>query len=140
MYLLDTDVVSELRKRKCDANVAAWIEPISPTDLYLSTMTVVEITRGIERRTRDDPAFARDLAIWLDTMLRVYGDRVLPLTVNIARRWGRLSAHVGHKNLDLGIAATALEHGLTVATRNVAHYAPTGVPILNPFETHAGRR
>jgi len=71
MYLLDTDVVSELRKRKCDANVAAWIEPISPTDLYLSTMTVVEITRGIERRIRDDPAFARDLAIWLDTTLRV---------------------------------------------------------------------
>jgi len=140
MYLLDTDVVSELRKRKCDANVAAWIEPISPTDLYLSTMTVVEITRGIERRTRDDPAFARDLAIWLDTTLRVYGDRVLPLTVNIARRWGRLSAHVGNKNLDLGIAATALEHGLTVATRNVAHYAPTGVPILNPFETKPRRR
>jgi len=134
MYLLDTDVVSELRKRRCDANVAAWIEPISPADLYLSTMTVVEIARGIERRTEDDPAFARDLAVWLDTTLRVYGDRVLPLTVNIARRWGRLSAHVGHKNLDLGIAATALEHGLTVATRNVAHYAPTGVPIVNPFE------
>jgi len=140
MYLLDTDIVSELRKRRCDASVTTWIEPISPTDLYLSTMTVVEITRGIERRIHDDPAFARDLAIWLDTTLRVFGDRVLPLTVNIARRWGRLSAHVGHKNLDLGIAATALEHGLTVATRNVAHYTPTGVPIVNPFETHARRR
>lgn len=140
MYLLDTDVVSELRKRKCDANVAAWIEPISPTDLYLSTMTVVEIARGIERRTHDDPAFARDLAIWLDTTLRVYGDRVLPLTVNIARRWGRISAHVGNKNLDLGIAATALEHGLTVATRNVAHFAPTGAAVVNPFEAKAGRR
>ena len=134
MFLLDTDVVSELRKRKCDANVAAWIGPISPADLYLSTMTVVEIARGIERRTHDDPAFARDLAIWLDTTLRVYGDRVLPLTVNIARRWGRISAHVGNKNLDLGIAATALEHGLTVATRNVAHYKPTGVAVVNPFE------
>lgn len=140
MYLLDTDVVSELRKRKCDANVAAWIEPISPTDLYLSTMTIVEIARGIERRTLDDPPFARDLEIWLDTTLRVYGDRVLPLTVNIARRWGRISAQVGNKNLDLGIAATALEHGLTIATRNVAHYAPTGAPIVNPFETRARRR
>lgn len=140
MYLLDTDVVSELRKRRCDANVAAWIEPISPTDLYLSTMTVVEITRGIEQRIRDDPAFARDLAIWLDTTLRVYGDRVLPLTVNVARRWGRLSAQIGNKNLDLAIAATALEHGLTVVTRNVAHYERTGAAVVNPFEAKARRR
>jgi toxin FitB len=140
MYLLDTDVVSELRKRKCDANVAAWIEPILPADLYLSTMTIVEITRGIERKIHDDPPFARDLAVWLDTTLRVFGDRVLPLTVNIARRWGQISAHVGHKNFDLGIAATALEHGLTVATRNVARYKPTGVPIVNPFEARPRRR
>jgi toxin FitB len=140
MYLLDTDVVSELRRRKRDANVAAWIGPISSTDLYLSTMTIVEIARGIERRTSDDPAFARDLAIWLDTTLRVYGDRVLPLTVNIARRWGRISAQAGNKNLDLGIAATALEHGLTVATRNVGHYAPTGVAVVNPFEARARKR
>jgi toxin FitB len=140
MYLLDTDVVSELRKRRCDANVAAWIDPIPSSDLYLSTITVVEIARGIERRMHDDPAFARDLATWLDTTLRLYGDRVLPLTVNIARRWGRISAHVGNKNLDLGIAATALEHGLTVATRNVAHYEPTGVSVVNPFEARPRKR
>ena len=89
MYLLDTDVLSELRKRKPDVNVMSWIEPVASADLFLSTVAVFEIERGIEQRRRDDPAFARDLADWLGTTLRLYGDRVLPLTVNIARRWGR---------------------------------------------------
>jgi predicted nucleic acid-binding protein len=134
MYLLDTDVLSELRKRKRDANVVAWIGAVAPADLYLSTVTIAEIEQGIERRRRDDPTFAGDLAHWLDTTLRLYGERVLPLTIGIARRWGRLAAQVGNRNLDLAIAATALEHGLTVVTRNVAHYAPTGVGVVNPFE------
>lgn len=134
MYLLDTDVLSELRKRKRDANVVAWIGQVAPEDLFLSTVTVAEIERGIEQRRRDDPVFAQDLAQWLDTTLRLYGERVLPLTTGIARRWGRLAAQVGNKNLDLAIAATALDHGLTVVTRNIAHYAPTGVAVVNPFE------
>jgi predicted nucleic acid-binding protein len=132
LYLIDTDVLSELRKRKRDANVTAWIGAIA-ADLFVSTVTIAEIERGIEQRRRDDPAFAQDLANWLDTTLRLYGERVLPLTVNIARRWGRLAAQVGNKDLDLAIAATALEHGLTVVTRNVAHYEPTGVEVANPF-------
>jgi predicted nucleic acid-binding protein len=140
MYLLDTDVLSELRKRKCDANVMAWIEPVAPADLFLSTIAVFEIERDIEQRRRDDPAFAQDLASWLDTTLRLYGDRVLPLTVNIARRWGRLSVQIGNKNLDLAIAATALEHGLSVVTRNVTHYSPTGVGVVNPFEGKVRKR
>ena len=140
MYLLDTDVLSELRKRKRDVHVLAWIEPVAPADLFLSTVAVFEIERGIEQRRRDDPAFAQDLATWLDTTLRLYGDRVLPLTVNIARRWGRLSVQIGNKNLDLAIAATALEHGLTVVTRNVTHYSPTGVGVVNPFEEKAPKR
>jgi predicted nucleic acid-binding protein len=140
MYLLDTDVLSELRKRKRDVNVTSWIEPVASADLFLSTVAVFEIERGIEQRRRDDPAFARDLADWLGTTLRLYGDRVLPLTVNIARRWGRLSVQIGNKNLDLAIAATALEHGLTVVTRNITHYSPTGVGVVNPFEAQARRR
>ena len=140
MYLLDTDILSEVRKRKRDANVVAWIELVAPGDLFLSAVTVFEIERGIEQRRRDDPAFAHDLAEWLDATLRLYGDRVLPLTINIARRWGRLSAQVGNKNLDLAIAATALEHGLTVVSRNVAHFAPTGVATANPFEAKTRRR
>ena len=140
MYLLDTDIVSELRKPRRNENVAAWIVPIAPSDLYFSLITVVEIERGVEQQRRDDPAFARDLADWLDATLRLYGERVLPLTINIAMRWGRLAAQIGNTNLDLGIAATALEHGLTIVTRNVAHYERTGVPIVNPFEPRPRRR
>ena len=140
MYLLDTDIVSELRKPRRNTNVAAWIEPIPAADLYFSLITVVEIERGIEQQRRNDLVFARDLATWLDATLRLYGERVLPLTINIALRWGRLAAQIGNANLDLGIAATALEHGLTIVTRNVAHYERTGVPIVNPFEPHARRR
>ena len=134
MYLLDTDIVSELRKPRRNENVTAWIEAAAPADLFFSLITVVEIERGIERQRHNDPVFARDLATWLDAILRLYGERVLPPTINIARRWGRLSAQIGNTNLDLGIAATALEHGLTVVTRNVAHYERTGVGVVNPYE------
>jgi predicted nucleic acid-binding protein len=103
----------------------------------VSAATIVEIEFGIERQRKLDPAFAGALAAWLDTMLRIYGDRVLPITVPIARRWGKLIAEVGNRDLDLAIAATALEEGLTVVTRNVAHFAPRGVGTLNPFEPKA---
>jgi toxin FitB len=139
LYLLDTDIVSELRKPRRNENVTAWIESAAPADLFFSLITVVEIERGIERQRHNDPVFARDLATWLDAILRLYGERVLPLTINIARRWGRLSAQIGNTNLDLGIAATALEHGLAVVTRNVGHYGRTGVEVVNPFEKRKPR-
>jgi predicted nucleic acid-binding protein len=86
-----------------------------------------------------DPAFSENLATWLDMMLRAYEGRILPIDVAIARRWGRLSDRIGNKGLDLAIAATALEHGLTVATRNVSHFVPTSVPVINPFEPPSRR-
>ena len=137
MFLFDTVVLSELRKRRRDANVVAWIGSIAETDLYISVASIVEIDFGIERKRKNDPAFAEELAGWLDTMLRVYGERILPITVQIAKRWGRLAAEIGNRELDLAIAATALEQGLTVVTRNVAHFAPSGVATVNPFETRA---
>jgi predicted nucleic acid-binding protein len=140
MYLLDTDVVSELRRPRRDSDIVAWIEPITSTDLFISTITIFEVEFGIEQQRRDDPPLARDLEAWLDDTLRLYGDRILPLTVNIARRWGRLSAQIGNKNVDGAIAATALEHGLTVVTRNIVHYTATGVAIVNPFEPQPKQR
>jgi predicted nucleic acid-binding protein len=133
MYLLDTIVLSELRKRRRDAGVVAWIGSVAPADLYLSAVTIAEIELGIERQRAVDPAFAQELGAWLDLTLRVYGDRILPLTVAIARRWGRLAAQIGNQELDLAIAATALEHGLTVVTRNVSDFERAGVATLNPF-------
>lgn len=140
MYLVDTDVLSELRKRKRNPNVVAWFGAVISTDLFVCTITIGEIELGIERQRTINPRFAQALADWLDLTLRAYGERVLPLTVGIARRWGRLAAQLGNKQLDLAIAATALEHGLIVVTRNVSDFQPTGVSILNPFNRQRYRR
>jgi predicted nucleic acid-binding protein len=133
MHLLDTMVISELSRRAPNRHVLAWFASISPNELYLSVVSVSEIERGIERQRQIDPAFAGRLSSWLEGVLRAYGHRVLPLTVAIARRWGRLAAKLGRADLDLAIAATALEHGLTIATRNEGHFAPTGVLTRDPF-------
>ena len=133
-YLLDTDVLSATRNRQRHAKDAAWLLTLSSNEVFLSVMTVGEIERGIEKQRQIDPTFAADLARWLDKLLLNYADRILPVTSQIARRWGILSQQIGNSNADLIIAATALEHGLTVATRNTTHFEPTGVAVLNPFE------
>ncbi len=97
-------------------------------------MSIGEIERGIEKARKSDAAFSLELSHWLETLLTVYGDHVLPVSANVARRWGNLSAKLGNDGADILIAATALTHGLTVATRNVRHFAPTGVSVVNPFE------
>lgn len=140
MYLLDTNVISELRKRQRNPAVANWVRTIPGSELHLSAMTFTEIERGIERQRTADPALAERLTEWLEFTLRAFGERILPLTVNIARRWGRLAAKIGNKELDLAIAATALEHGLTVVTGNIKHFERTGVPLLNPFHAKPPRK
>jgi len=138
MYLLDTVVLSELRKRRPNPNVVAWIDAVALADLFLSVVTIAEIELGIERQKRVDAAFASQLAGWLDVTLRAYGARILPMTTAIARRWGRLAAaQIGNREPDLAIAATALEHGLTLVTRNVSDFTPTGVVTLDPFNLPA---
>lgn len=136
MYLLDTVVLSELRKGPLRRNphVVSWLASVSPDDVFISAVSIGEIERGIERQRSVDPAFAIALAEWLDVVLRNYGERILPLGVDIARRWGRLSARIGNNGIDLAIAATALEHNLTIATRNVSDFAATGAALFDPFE------
>src|SRR5687767_12470647 len=140
MYLLDTVVLSELRKRRRDANVVAWIAAVGTADLFLSAVTVAEVERGIERQRKVNPTFADELANWLDMIVSAYGDRILPVTVAVARRWGRLAARVANKDMDLAIAATALEHRLTVVTRNVADFTAASVATLDPFLPRSSRR
>lgn len=134
MYLIDTVVLSQLRKPKRDVRLASWIKKQRTSDLYLSVVTVGEIERGIVLQRTRDPDFATALASWLDRVLALYGERVLPFNLQIARRWGQLSAALGNNTADLMISATALEHGLTVVTRNVSDFEPTGVAIFNPFD------
>lgn len=133
MFLIDTDVLSALRRRERHPAVVRWLEAQRTTDLYLSVMTIGEVERGIVQQERHDAPFARDLTIWLNQLLMLFGDRVLAFNVSVAQHWGRLSAELGHDSPDLIIAATALEHDLTVVTRNVKHFEPTGVTVLNPF-------
>ncbi|SKA01792.1 hypothetical protein SAMN02745119_02346 [Trichlorobacter thiogenes] len=134
MWLLDTMVISELRKQIPDPNVISWLGATSEKSLFLSVVTISEIQRGIAGQRRKDAVFARRLQQWLEMLLRNYGDRILPVTSDVARRWGELSAAVGHDGADLVIAATALQHGLTVVTRNEKHFQPLGVLIINPYQ------
>lgn len=134
MILLDTVVLSELRKRQVSPEVVRWIAGFRDSDLFLSVVSIGEIERGFEKKRKSDPDFAASLVRWIEDLLRLYGDRVLPVTPAIARCWGMLSARMGNDSADLLIAATALTHGLQVATRNTRHFAPTGVGVINPFD------
>ena len=132
MFLVDTDVISALRRPERNPAPTRWLEAQQSSNLYLSVMTMGEIERGIARQRRQNTSFAGDLAQWYEGILSSFADRILPVDVAIASRWGRLSASIGNDSVDLLIAATALEHGLTVVTRNVRHFEPTGVGVLDP--------
>ena len=134
MYLVDTDVLSALRRAERNPEIARWILDQRASDLHLSILTVGEIERGIDRQRKRNPAFARTLGTWLDSVIALYGERILGIDLATVRRWGQLCADLNHAGVDLLIAATALEHGLTVVTRNVRHFAPTGVAVLDPSD------
>jgi toxin FitB len=140
MFLIDTVTLSELRKRERNPTVVAWFERQRTSDLFLSVITIGEIERGIARQRAADPDFAAALAAWLDRVLTLYGERIVPFDLRTARRWGSLSVSVGNDSADLMIAATALEHGLTVVTRNVSDFEPTGAAVFDPFGRRAIRK
>lgn len=133
-FLLDTVVLSELRKKDRNYKVTRWILSTRPSNLFVSVVTIGELEKGIEHQKRKDPDFSHRLEKWLETILHHYQDRIISIDTVISRRWGKLCAVHGNQGVDLLIAATALEGGLTVVTRNVRHFEPTGVSILNPFE------
>ena len=132
-YLLDTDILSAIRRKQRDQNLEKWLHSINSLDVYISVVTIGEVERGITQQRRNNPEFAEDLQRWLDTILHRYQQRILPLSISIAQRWGRLSGELGHNSADLMIAATALEHNLIVATRNTRHFEPTQVSLINPY-------
>jgi len=140
MFLVDTDVLSALAKRRRHTNVETWIGRQRDSNLFVSVISIGEIEQGIALQRSKDPNFAAMLTIWLDQILNVYVDRVLPFDLASARRWGQLSAAIGHHGADLQIAATALEHGLTVVTHNVSDFEPTGVSVFDPFSLPPRRK
>ena len=134
IWLIDTNVLSGLRRPERASAVSAWIKTQQPADLYLSVITLGEIERGISQQAVSNPDFSADLRKWLDRTELLFVDRILPFDAAAARLWGRLSAELGHPGADLMIAATALIHGATVVTGNVDDFAPAGVPVLDPFD------
>jgi len=137
-YLLDTNVVSELRKvgdGKADANVTKWVGAQESDDLFISAITILEIERGILTIQRRDAAQGSRLRGWMDSRVRPeFAERVLPIDDAIATRCAHLHIPDRRNEADALIAATALVHGLTVVTRNVQEFDHTGVIVIDPWQ------
>lgn len=138
MYLLDTNVVSELRKAKSDKsdkNVIAWANSVNTASLFLSVVAVLELEMGVLAKERSDSAQGAILRDWLENhVLPAFAGRIIAIDTAVARRCAQLHIPDRKAERDALIAATALEHGMTVVTRNVDDFVATGVGLLNPWE------
>jgi len=133
-FLLDTNVVSELAKTRPNVKVIAWLRSVSSTDLFLSVITLGEIRKGVEKKRAKSAEDAVRLEAWLTTLVLHYRSRILPFDQNSADQWGRVMALNPTVPVeDSQLVATALQHQLTFATRNVRHIAKTGVACVDPF-------
>ena len=136
MFLLDTNVLSELRRReRTHPKVAAWADTVHASDLFLSAITILEIEAGTLQLARRDATRGRVLRAWIDgKVLPAFADRILPIDTAVAQRCARLHVPDPRAERDALIAATALVHRMRVVTRNVADFQPMGVDLLNPWE------
>lgn len=138
MFVLDTNVVSELRKvrvGKADLNLAAWVESVDAAELFVSAITIMELELGVLSVERKDATQGAMLRAWLEQhVLPEFSGRTLPIDTAVAQRCARLHVPDKRGERDALIAATALVHGMTVVTRNVADFEPTGVAVINPWE------
>lgn len=136
-YLIDTNIISEVRKgERCDPNVAAWYDTIDDADLYLSVLILGEVRNGIERVRPRDPVQAQALEGWLGAVRQAFAGRILPVDDVVAEEWGRMGARRPVSTIDALLAATAKVHGLTLATRNTADVGDLGASIVNPFDNN----
>ncbi|MEQ8377795.1 type II toxin-antitoxin system VapC family toxin [Parvibaculum sp.] len=133
-WLLDTNIVSETRKRRPAPGVMSFLDGATSSSLFISVLTIGELRKGVETKRQDDAALAGELGRWVDGLETLFADRILPVDTPVAHLWGALSAGRSLPVIDTLIAATALVHGLTVVTQNGADMEATGVSLLNPWE------
>lgn len=133
-YLLDTNVISEVRRSSPDPGVASWFEQAAGEDLFLSVLVVGEIRQGIERLRSRDAKQAEVFERWLELLHQDFQDRLLPVSAAVAEAWGKLNARSPLPVIDSLLAATALVHGLTFVTRDTSKLEKTGVALLDPWE------
>lgn len=134
-YLLDTNIISEVRKAgRANKHVSAWYESVSDQDLYLSVLVLGEIRQGVERVRPRDPTAAVALERWLGQVRDTFGARILPVSLSVAEEWGRMNSVRSFPVIDSLLAATAKVHGLILITRNVGDIAGTGAACMNPFK------
>jgi len=139
MWLVDTNVISEVRKgARCDPGVAAWWSQAEDRDLFLSTLTLGEIRKGVEGLRPRDAAKAAALEAWLREVVDAFGARLLGVDATVADAWGRMSAMRSAPVVDALLAATASVHGLVLVTRNTADVEGLGAEVLNPFAAGPG--
>jgi toxin FitB len=133
-YLVDTNILSELRKgQRCHQAVGAWFAAVADDELFLSVLVIGEMQRGADRIRRRDPKSANALDRWLGNITATYAERILPVTLAIARLWGSFGVPDPIPTVDGLLAATAVHHELVLATRNVNDVVRTGVQFINPF-------
>jgi predicted nucleic acid-binding protein len=143
MYVLDTNVLSEMRKAsrtkasspKMDRRVERWVNSVSALDLYLSVISILELERGFHLLNRNDPSQAQVIRLWVRSrILPSFDGRILSVDLAVAQRCAALQVPAPIEYRDSLIAATALVHGMTVVTRNVSHFQRAGAPIINPWD------
>ena len=135
MYLLDTNVISELRKPQADKNVVAWAKTVAAPRMYISAITLIELETGVLQMERRDPAQGKVLRTWLKRhVMPAFDARILPIDAAVALRCASLHVPDRANESDALIAATALVQGLTLVTRNVADFQSSGVKLINPWD------
>jgi len=133
-YLVDTNVLSELRRPKRSPSVVAWFTSVAADDLFLSVLTLGEVRRGIESLRSKDMKAASVLERWFNGVFADFAEKILPVDLAVAEQWGRLSIRQPLPSIDGLLASTALVHDLTMVTRNTPDFERSGVALLNPFE------
>lgn len=132
-YLMDTNVVSETRRKKADVGVMAFLRAVDSSSLYMSVLTLGELRKGVAAKRREDPLAAKALAAWVEGLEAGFADRILGIDLAIARLWGEWSADSPRPVIDTLLAATASVHGLTLVTRNLQHVRGLPVTVHDPW-------